>query len=103
MHKTPHWHHLCQTRKDYFEAWERGNGPGQMAGGQSPGVGHAEQGSGLGDKVEKLLTSVGITEDRYKQIKQMFGLPPRCNCRQRKEWLNKVGRWFAGLGKDERG
>ncbi len=27
--KTEHLHHLCRTRDDYFEAWERERGPGQ--------------------------------------------------------------------------
>jgi len=27
--KTPHWHHLCQTRPDYYQLWEEGQGPGQ--------------------------------------------------------------------------
>jgi hypothetical protein len=27
--KTAHWHHLCQTRADYFQLWEEGRGPGQ--------------------------------------------------------------------------
>ncbi len=29
MQKNPHWHHLCQTREDYRELWDLGNGPGQ--------------------------------------------------------------------------
>lgn len=29
VHKSQHWHHLCQTRENYFDAWERGRGPGQ--------------------------------------------------------------------------
>jgi hypothetical protein len=28
--KTPHWHHLCQTRDDYRAAWDAGHGPGQV-------------------------------------------------------------------------
>jgi len=27
--KTPHWVQLCQTNKDYFNAWENSTGPGQ--------------------------------------------------------------------------
>lgn len=27
--KVEHWHHLCQTREDYFQLWEQGRGPGQ--------------------------------------------------------------------------
>jgi len=32
--KSVHFHMLCQTRDDYFEAWERGEGPGQRIGGE---------------------------------------------------------------------
>lgn len=28
--KNAHWHHLCQTRADYFDLWEHGRGPGQQ-------------------------------------------------------------------------
>lgn len=28
--KSKHWHDLCQTRHDYFSAWEQGHGPGQL-------------------------------------------------------------------------
>lgn len=27
--KPAHWHELCRTRKEYFEMWEAGKGPGQ--------------------------------------------------------------------------
>lgn len=30
--KVPHWHHLCNTRADYFARWEQGRGPGQHRG-----------------------------------------------------------------------
>ena len=49
---------------------------------------------GFGDKVEKALKAMGITEDRYKEVKRMFGLPPKCNCSKRKAWLNKVSQHF---------
>lgn len=29
VEKHAHWHHLCQTRPDYFRLWEAGRGPGQ--------------------------------------------------------------------------
>jgi hypothetical protein len=52
---------------------------------------------GLGDRTEQLLKSIGITEDRYREAKKLFGLAPRCNCPKRKRWLNKVGKHF-GIG-----
>lgn len=51
---------------------------------------------GLGDYVESLLKSVGVTEDRYKHAKELFGLPPTCHCADRKAWLNKVSDWWRG-------
>ena len=50
---------------------------------------------GLGDATEQVLKSLGITEDRWKEAKERFGLAPSCNCRKRKEWLNKVGKYFG--------
>lgn len=50
----------------------------------------------LGDWVETQLRSLGITEDRYKEAKEKFGLAPTCNCPARKEWLNKVSSWWRG-------
>lgn len=29
--KTPHFLHLCQTRPDFFQAWEDNRGPGQLS------------------------------------------------------------------------
>lgn len=49
----------------------------------------------LGDQVEVMLASIGVTKERYKEVKQRFGLPPTCNCDERKEWLNRVGEWVA--------
>jgi hypothetical protein len=28
--KVEHWHKLCQTNSEYFDLYERGNGPGQQ-------------------------------------------------------------------------
>lgn len=50
----------------------------------------------LGDRVEALLSSIGITQQRYKEVKELFGLPPTCNCGKRKEWLNRVSDWWRG-------
>lgn len=42
---------LCQTRPDYFDAWERGEGPGQNL------AGEAEQSpaAGVGTELRKML------------------------------------------------
>jgi hypothetical protein len=55
---------------------------------------------GLGDAVESLLSGMGITQERYGQVKQLFGLPSTCGCTQRKEALNEWGervrKWWTG-------
>lgn len=52
---------------------------------------------GLGDHTEKLLSSIGVTKEKYVEIKEKFGLPPTCGCDARKRWLNDVGK-YVGIG-----
>lgn len=52
----------------------------------------------LGDYTESLLASLGVTQERYKAAKELFGLPPTCNCSGRIEWLNRVSSWWRGGG-----
>lgn len=54
---------------------------------------------GLGDHTERLLASVGITPERYKEAKRLFGLAPKCGCDKRKRWLNRVGAWLSGFSR----
>jgi hypothetical protein len=49
----------------------------------------------LGDAAEAMLSSVGITKELVAAIKKKVGLPPTCNCEDRKEWLNRVGQQFG--------
>lgn len=49
---------------------------------------------GLGDLIEGALTSVGITEERFKE---WFNLK-ECNCSKRKAWLNSVFSWKKNQG-----
>jgi len=44
---------------------------------------------GLGDVVESALSSVGITEEKFKEF---FNLK-ECNCSKRKKWLNNLLSW----------
>jgi hypothetical protein len=44
---------------------------------------------GLGDVVEDVLKTFGITEERFKQ---WFGLK-ECGCSKRKKWLNGLFSW----------
>lgn len=49
---------------------------------------------GLGDVVENVLKSVGVTEERFKE---WFGLK-ECNCSKRKAWLNSLFSWKRSKG-----
>ena len=54
----------------------------------------------LGDYTEKLLWTIGITEERVAAVVEKFGVAPTCGgCKARKKWLNKVGAWLAGLAR----
>jgi hypothetical protein len=44
---------------------------------------------GLGDVVEDVLKTFGVTEERFKQ---WFGLK-ECGCSKRKKWLNGLFSW----------
>lgn len=44
---------------------------------------------GLGDVVENVLKTFGITEERFKEF---FGLK-ECNCTKRKAYLNSLFSW----------
>ena len=46
---------------------------------------------GLGDLAEQFFKSLGITEERYKAVKVALHLDPKCNCADRRRWLNEVG------------
>lgn len=46
--------------------------------------------SGFGDKIESALTLLGITKEK---VEKWIGRP--CGCKERKEKLNKLGRWAA--------
>jgi hypothetical protein len=50
---------------------------------------------GLGDYTEQMLSTIGVTKDRYAAVKEAFGLAPTCDCEVRKAWLNKVGAWLG--------
>lgn len=50
---------------------------------------HTEDRVGLGDIVEEVLTSFGITQERFKE---WFNLK-ECNCSKRKAWLNSLFSW----------
>jgi hypothetical protein len=46
---------------------------------------------GWGDRLESLLSWIGITMRRYTRAKQAVGLEPTCGCKVRKQKLNEIG------------
>ena len=50
--------------------------------------------TGLGDVVEGVLQTFGVTEERFKQ---WFNLQ-ECNCKERKKWLNNLFSWKKNQG-----
>lgn len=55
---------------------------------------HKNDTTGLGDVVESVLISLGITEERFKNF---FHLS-ECNCSKRKKWLNNLFSWKKSKG-----
>ena len=51
----------------------------------------------LGDRVADILERYGVTEESYKRFKAEHGMDPECNCKERREWLNRLDRWARGL------
>lgn len=49
----------------------------------------------VGDWVEAHLTRIGMTKERWIEIKTAVGAAPTCDCDERKEWLNRVGTKFG--------
>ncbi len=48
----------------------------------------------LGDRVEKWLSSLGVTPERVVKFKQKLGSKStKCGCSKRKELLNRLDRW----------
>ena len=45
-----------------------------------------EQSEGLGDTLEKVLTKIGISKERFEKLPGMGG----CGCDARKKFLNKI-------------
>lgn len=50
----------------------------------------------LGDRMERWLWAIGITQERYVAFKRMLGFSADCDCDLRKEWLNSV-QWLNNL------
>lgn len=78
VRKNQHWHYLCQTRSDYFDAYEAGRGPGQKQATEMNVKAKPTGMRGLGDLVAAGLSAVGI--------KKRSG----CGCGKRQAWLNRM-------------
>jgi len=76
LHKSPGGVALCQNDEAQRHYWYE--------------TAEQRRAQGIGTKLASLLQSMGITKERYALVKQLFGLPPDCDCDARKEWLNKV-------------
>jgi hypothetical protein len=83
--------HKCQTSPKHFAMWEAGNGLEQAGrSNKKSGVNAAKRTKNLlGTKIEKALTSVGITEAR---VTKFLGRP--CGCKARRDKLNALHQWF---------
>ena len=61
--KTKHWQELCRNRPAYFQAWEKGMGPGQSRASESIIAASNSQGKvsvGAGTELKRLLHWLGI-------------------------------------------
>jgi hypothetical protein len=102
MTKVPHFHALCRTNALYFQAYERGGGPGRGAGGPQPSA------IGLGDAIAWLLRiiSFGHTRELAKLSVWLDRVIERltfgwikanangtCKCAARRAWLNRYRIW----------
>lgn len=51
-----------------------------------------------GTYAQRFLSGIGVTEDRYKDLKAAIGLPPDCSCKARAEWMNQAWKWAVANG-----
>ena len=49
----------------------------------------------LGDTTERILMSLGVTQERWVAAKKAVGLAPTCTCSGRKKWLNNLSDWIS--------
>jgi hypothetical protein len=71
---------------------DAGNAGSSESSGEEPGEEPRGVGTrGLGDMAGEFFASLGITEERYKSVKVALHLDPKCNCADRRRWLNEMG------------
>lgn len=51
--------------------------------------------AGLGTRLERILKTVGITEERWRHLWESMGYPPTCGCQPRKYFLNRIKKRLA--------
>lgn len=103
--KRDGWHKLCQTRENYYQAWEDGRGPGQATEDTKSARKRTidklrvkkqrlvellmwlrvDSDKGVGDTVERLLAKVG--GGKIKSLIESLG--GSCGCTDRQKWLNE--------------
>src|SRR3990170_8422383 len=75
IHKTVQWVQLCIRKKKYWDAWEKGAGPGQMNRGR---LSIPTVNSHIGDILAKRFESIGL-------------MPvPGCPCKELQNRLNNM-------------
>ena len=52
----------------------------------------------LGDRIERYLQSINVTEENYKAAKVALGVGFDCNCTDRKQIINKVHEYAKEYG-----
>ena len=52
----------------------------------------------LGDRIEKLLSKLGITQEHYMDVKKKLGMKELCKCGYRKNLLNLVSKYARQHG-----
>ena len=52
----------------------------------------------LGDRIEKLLGRLGITQEHYMDVKKKLGMKELCKCGHRKNLLNLVSKYARQHG-----
>lgn len=101
VHKHEAWHKLCQTRQDYFMAWERGVGPGQVTDVQPSRSTPLKKG-GPGTELKRLLNWFGIVDKSGCQCndharRMDYWGPDKCQ-----ERLDTIVGWLEKEAKERR-
>lgn len=90
VHKGPHWVMLCQTRTEYFAAWEEGKMPGQRREQSKATPRPVKTPIGPGTELKKML-GCGCGHGSQKFVSSMNSWGP-AGCEER---LERVVKWIC--------